>query len=446
MVDIEDKLGFQYNYNIKAKIGEEHVYFSDKIKIKLIDSLFGTKKERDIIVTDLAVYNFNDYEIERKIKIENLKAITISTTSDQFILHCNQNEYDCLYLYHNKQKIIKILENAYKAKTNLNLLFCKKHDKDLTKFVVGKKERKKNPYLFKINQNELISIKDYIVSEQKNEPLNPISPPPSPISSENSLTIKVVEGKGRKIPPPPPPPPPPPIVSISKEKQMSSRLNRLENVSTTQYLPSQLSFQSTSNIKVIEGKGKKIPPPPSPPPPPPLIVSTPKKFISSKPVDLAAELVAKKNSLIHVEVKDYVSPILQKMERSEDLNTKNSIMDAIIAKRSQMKKDRGGGKLTGFAEKQVPPRVNRPGEVAETRLTLLISSGDQNILNFAITCEKKDVFNTIVNKLYMQYPKYQEIDCYFMCNGKRIKEYQTIEKNCIKDGDHIIIYEYDVDD
>ena len=38
------------------------------------------------------------------------------------------------------------------------------------------------------------------------------------------------------------------------------------------------------------------------------------KASSSKPVDLAAELEAKKSNLSHIEVKDYVSPALQNPE------------------------------------------------------------------------------------------------------------------------------------
>ena len=34
MVEIEDKLGFQNNSNVKGKLGEEKVYFSDKIQKK----------------------------------------------------------------------------------------------------------------------------------------------------------------------------------------------------------------------------------------------------------------------------------------------------------------------------------------------------------------------------------------------------------------------------
>ena len=61
-------------------------------------------------------------------------------------------------------------------------------------------------------------------------------------------------------------------------------------------------------VKVNVGKGKGIPPPPPPPPPPPSVptVKTTSKPAASKPVDLAAELAAKKKNLAHVEVKEYV--------------------------------------------------------------------------------------------------------------------------------------------
>ena len=62
------------------------------------------------------------------------------------------------------------------------------------------------------------------------------------------------------------------------------------------------------------------------------------KPASSKPVDLAAELEAKKNNLQHVEVKDYASPTLQSPEENARAKTANSKMTTIIAKRNQMKK------------------------------------------------------------------------------------------------------------
>ena len=118
-------------------------------------------------VTDLAVYHLKGTIIQRRIKIMDLKAITISTFSNQFILHCNQNEYDVLYRYENRKNLIKIFNNLYERMTGEELLFCKKYENDIFKYVVTKKERRSNPYLFKIDMRELSSIKDYFETKIK---------------------------------------------------------------------------------------------------------------------------------------------------------------------------------------------------------------------------------------------------------------------------------------
>ena len=303
MVDVEDNLGFQNNQDIKNKIGEETIYFSAKMqKIateKRISFSFLTNQDRNLLITNLAIYNLNGTEIKRRIKIQDIKAITVSKTSNQFIIHGNQSEYDYLFVYKDRKKIAKILQSAFEAQTGKDLLFCKKEDKDLSKFVVGKKERLKNPYLFKISENELTSIKDYIEEPPEEEP-EPVksTPPPKASKKEDSKPPKVVSGKGAGVPPPPPPPPPPPKVAT---------------------------------------------------------VPTAQKASSSKPVDLAAELAAKKNNLAHVEVKDYVSPALQKPEEGGAPQTGNSMMAAIMAKRNQMKKIGGTGAGGGASTTVKPP-------------------------------------------------------------------------------------------
>ena len=59
---------------------------------------------------------------------------------------------------------------------------------------------------------------------------------------------------------------------------------------------------------------------------------------------------AKKNSLIHVDVKDYESPILKKNPPAQ-----NSMMAAIIAKRNQMKKNLGIAKNKSGQRAGIPP-------------------------------------------------------------------------------------------
>lgn len=67
------------------------------------------------------------------------------------------------------------------------------------------------------------------------------------------------------------------------------------------------------SVKVISGKEKGVPPLPIEPQQ--KVVATIKKsYFFNKPLDLAAELATKKNNLILVEVKDYLCPKLQKSE------------------------------------------------------------------------------------------------------------------------------------
>ena len=102
MVEVEDKLNFENNPEIKNKFGDEKILFSDKITKKSVE-MFPKFQERNFVVTDFGVYNFKGTEIKRRIKIEDLKGITISEISDQFILHCNQNEYDYLFIQTKKK-------------------------------------------------------------------------------------------------------------------------------------------------------------------------------------------------------------------------------------------------------------------------------------------------------------------------------------------------------
>ena len=163
-IDIEDKLAFEYNGRVKNFIGDEKIFFSDKI-IKVNSGIFFGKKEVFLLITNIAVY-YGKYGQEKGLKFrilgEFLKGITISKNSNQFILHCNENAYDLLFIYEDRKKLIKIFQYLFEAITGKDLLFCEKNEKDLSEFVAWRKERRKNPFLFKIESSELSSIKDYL--------------------------------------------------------------------------------------------------------------------------------------------------------------------------------------------------------------------------------------------------------------------------------------------
>ena len=78
----------------------------------------------------------------------------------------------------------------------------------------------------------------------------------------------------------------------------------------------------------------------------------------------------------------------------------------------------------------------------EKLMVVKIKSINQDI-SYSMICKNTSIFSEIVNSLYNIYPKYRDIGCFFICNGKKINEYQTIEKNGIKSGDNIILNIYD---
>ena len=156
----EDLLNYENEYEIKRNIGNEKIYYTDKIVKKkgFLKGLFTKDQDRNLLITNIAIYNIKKTEIKRRAKIEDLYGITYSRESNQFVIHFNENDYDYLLISENRDKIIAFLEYLYENIKNQKLLFSIRDDKDLTKFVVTKSERRKNPYLFKLDQNTLIPI------------------------------------------------------------------------------------------------------------------------------------------------------------------------------------------------------------------------------------------------------------------------------------------------
>ena len=158
-----DHKNFMNDQEIKAMLGHEDIYYSGKIT-KVRQGIFASNQERTLLITDQAVYNLKGKEKKRRIEIANLNGITISRYTDQFIIHGKNDDYDYLYSSTDRLKIIEILEVIYESVTQTELLFSIQNDKDLTKYVVNKVERKKNPNLFKIEPTQLMSIREFVES------------------------------------------------------------------------------------------------------------------------------------------------------------------------------------------------------------------------------------------------------------------------------------------
>ena len=241
-IEIEDNLNFKVHPCMKNIVLNEQIYYSTKIKKIATSRLVKKTQDRNFVLTNLAIYIIKKNEIQNRIKIQDLEAITISYNSDQFIIHGNKYQSDFLFVYRYRQKIIKILQIVFESITKKDLLFYKKPDKDLSKYVVGLKEKKNPSFEFKIENNE--SINEYIWGKQKNKEDSKLAPPhpqsaKSSGKSEMSLQpVRVVSGKGKGIPPPPPPPPFPHIYEAKNKISSSVNVN----------LPAELASKKNNSI------------------------------------------------------------------------------------------------------------------------------------------------------------------------------------------------------
>ena len=118
-----DYLSFDTDKEIRKIIKEETLYLSDKIgKI----NNYGFNQERNIIVTDKAVYNIKKKSLKRRIDINALKGVTISKASDvdEFVIHGNEAEYDYYYISGKKKKIVELIGKAYLQLNKRDLRIC----------------------------------------------------------------------------------------------------------------------------------------------------------------------------------------------------------------------------------------------------------------------------------------------------------------------------------
>ena len=160
----EDTLNFKDDPEIKTILSHEDIYYSGKI-IKVRQGIFSSNQDRVILITNKAIYNLKIKEKKRRIDLEKIAGITISRITDQFVIHCKNEEYDYLYISPNRLKIIELLEAVYEASTQNELLFYIANDKDLTKYVVNKSDRKKiKKEMHNIEPKQLMSIREFIES------------------------------------------------------------------------------------------------------------------------------------------------------------------------------------------------------------------------------------------------------------------------------------------
>jgi myosin-1 len=83
----------------------------------------GQVQPRKLIITENAIYNVDEdgFSIKRRIPIEKVDGIYVSTHRDGFFVIKVPDEYDYLFMSPEKTEIIKCLQDTYKVKANKDL-------------------------------------------------------------------------------------------------------------------------------------------------------------------------------------------------------------------------------------------------------------------------------------------------------------------------------------
>ena len=89
-----DFLEVNNDKSIRSVLKDEVLLYSDKI-IKI--NRYNMSQDRQIVITNKAVYNFKKKELKRRIELNKIRGISISKLTDEFVIHGSDSEYDYDY-------------------------------------------------------------------------------------------------------------------------------------------------------------------------------------------------------------------------------------------------------------------------------------------------------------------------------------------------------------
>ena len=128
---------------------------------------YGMSQERSIILTNKALYNMKKKELRRKISYKDIRGITYSKLTFEFVIHGNDDEYDYQYIQQDRNMIICFIAIFYQEVTYKPIQLCKDKKKTLKNFVTKKKKKKKDNSFSKMDTKYLIDTADFINKNSK---------------------------------------------------------------------------------------------------------------------------------------------------------------------------------------------------------------------------------------------------------------------------------------
>ena len=185
-----DFLNFEKDNYIKTNITkDEEIQFSDKIT-KINKS--GWKQGRYLLITDKAIYNLKSKTLKRRIEYKTVMGLTLAKQSEEFVIHCEDNDYDYHYIYSNRPLIVELISKNYQIVKNEELKLFEINVNNLNNFVTTKKEKEKKQDYSRMPKTGKINLKNYLAKNKSK--INSSLPPKkdtikSTISNKPKSTI-----------------------------------------------------------------------------------------------------------------------------------------------------------------------------------------------------------------------------------------------------------------
>ena len=162
--NFEDRLGWAIDGDILKIIGDEIIYYSNKI---LKYNSFSMKQERSFLLTNKCLYNILNKKVKRAMKYEEMLGITFSNQSNEFIIHANLG-YDFHFISADKILIIFIISKCYENLTKKPIILCEVKEKSLKSYVTTKKDKRRNSTISRLDEKNKIDTQTFIID---NDPL-----------------------------------------------------------------------------------------------------------------------------------------------------------------------------------------------------------------------------------------------------------------------------------
>ena len=129
-------------------------------------------QERNIIITNIALYNLKKKSVKRRIELATIKGVTCSMITEEFVVHGNDVEYDYHYVSNNRKKLVSCISSAYEIQKKSEMLLCLMDSKSLRTVVTLQKEKKKNITFSRMPTVGLTTVKIWLADKPKPEVRN----------------------------------------------------------------------------------------------------------------------------------------------------------------------------------------------------------------------------------------------------------------------------------